>query len=122
MIYISKEKKFKCSSEAQKKAIRRSYAIQNNKHVKVPYPHFRNYKVSKHPALILDEFRDKEDKERYHYRDVTHEAKHENSKNEIVKPNPNPKDKNPMYIQKRVRNDVIYNFDNYPLKWKYPKK
>lgn len=42
--------------------------------------------------------------------------------NEKIEPNPNPKDKRPMYIGKRVRHDKKVNFVNYKLSWKYPKK
>lgn len=52
-------KKFKCKSDAQKRAIRRSYAKraaqQEDKRIEAPYPHFRYYKKSKHPALIVGE-------------------------------------------------------------------
>lgn len=43
-------------------------------------------------------------------------------KNEMVYPNPNPKDDKPMYIGKRVRHDDKGNFEERPLPWKYPKK
>ena len=42
--------------------------------------------------------------------------------NEYVYPNPNPKDRVPMYIGKRVRKDKQIYFENEPLPWKYPKK
>ena len=42
--------------------------------------------------------------------------------NEEVYPNPNPKDKKPMYIGKRVRHDKKSLFEKYVLPWKYPKK
>ena len=41
--------------------------------------------------------------------------------NEKVDPNPNRKDKDPMYIAKRVPHDKKRNFGKkYP--WRYPKK
>lgn len=42
--------------------------------------------------------------------------------NEKIEPNPNPKDKRPMYIGKRVRHDKKFNFEEIILPWKYPKK
>ena len=58
---MSKKKnkpKFRCKSEAQKKAIRKSYAEKSAKEkrrIEAAYPHFRYYKKSKHPALIVGE-------------------------------------------------------------------
>ena len=85
---------------------------------KESYPHFRYYKKSKHPALITAERSEDE----YNYRKVMHSAKDGNRNNEKVEPNPNPKDKAPMYIGKRVRHDKKKNFEMKPLPWKYPKK
>ena len=46
--------------------------------------------------------------------------KDEKKRNEKVYPYPNPKDKNPMYITKRVRHDKKVNFGKkYP--WSYKK-
>ena len=42
--------------------------------------------------------------------------------NEIVYPNPNPKDSKPMYIGKRVRHDKKNAFETTILPWKYPQK
>ncbi len=84
------------------------------------YPHFRNYKKSKHPALILELTKhNKTDEAVYAYRDVTHSKV--KSYDEIV-PNPDPSDSKPMRINSRVRFDVPENFSDKPLPWKYPKK
>ena len=94
---------------------------------KEKFPHFRKYKKSNHPALIVGEKKgkktDNQGKERetdeYKYRKVMHNEKDGNSPNEKVEPNPNPKDPRPMYIGKRVRHDEKKNFgEKYP--WKYP--
>ncbi len=131
--------KFHCKSEAQKKAIRRSYAKKAEKNkkdarkierVEAPYPHFRYYKKSKHPALIVGEQNgvktDSNGKarevEEYRYRKVMHSERDGGRTNEKVYPNPNPKDPKPMHIGKRVRHDDKENFEELPLPWKYPKK
>lgn len=93
-------------------------AKKNGKHVPASYPHFRYYKKSKHPALIVGE----QPVEEYKYRKVMHSEKDGSRTNEKVYPNPNKKDKKPMYIGKRVRHDKKSNFEPQPLPWKYPKK
>lgn len=101
--------------------IRRNYAIKKavkEKHISAPYPHFRYYKKSAHPTLIVGEQSDNE----YKFRKVMHGDKDGGRTNEMVYPNPNPKDKEPMYIGKRVRHDKKNAFNNTPLPWKYPKK
>ena len=92
------------------------------KHIKAPYPHFRYYKKSGHPALIVGECMNNESLEEYKYRKVMHGKTEGGRINENVYPNPNPKDLKPMYIAKRVRHDVITKFENIPLTWKYRKK
>lgn len=81
------------------------------------FPHFRKYKKSGHPALITAEHSEKE----YKYRKVMHSNKDGRHLNEKVSPNPNPKDKQPMYITKHVRHDEK-KFFGARLPWKYPKK
>ena len=117
---MGKRKKFQCKSEAQKKAIKRSYVIKakQDQHISAPYPHFRYYKKSNHPALIVGE----QPEEEYKYRKVMHGEKDGKRTNEMVYPNPDPKDPEPMYIGKRVRHDKKNNFENQPLPWRYPKK
>lgn len=88
------------------------------KHVSAPYPHFRYYKKSGHPALIVGE----QPIEEYRYRKVSHSEKEGRHYNEEVFPNPNPKDSKPMYIGKRVRHDKKKNFHSDPLPWKYKKQ
>lgn len=120
-----KQPKFRCKSEAQKTAIRKSYAIkakqQKMTRVEAPYPHFRYYKKSRHPALIVGE-QTNETVEEYKYRKVMHGERDGGRPNEKVYPNPNPKDPEPMYIGKRIRHDDKNNFEELPLSWKYPKK
>lgn len=86
--------------------------------VDAPYPHFRYYKKSGHPALILGE----QPPDEYRYRKVMHSETDGPKKNERIFPNPDKRDKNPMYIGKRVRHDKKQYFENRPLTWKYLKK
>ncbi|MCM1043507.1 MAG: hypothetical protein NC548_43770 [Lachnospiraceae bacterium] len=105
-----------------KKKKQNKSVIRNNKrrggHVKAPYPHFRYYKKSGHPALIVDEV----NTDSYRYRKVMHSSKDGNRNNEKIVPNPNPADKQPMYIARRKRVDKMTTFEDKPLPWKYPKK
>lgn len=128
------KKKF---TKQQLAIIRRNHAQKNNarstektERVEAPYPHFRNYRKSGHPALIVGEQKgkktDKQGNEReteeYRYRKVMHGETEGGRTNETVTPNPNPNDPKPMRIAKRVRHDEKKNFGNKPLPWKYPKK
>ena len=88
---------------------------KNNKN---EYPHFRDYKKANHPALIVGERSNDE----YDYRKVTHSQYDGRHLNEKVEPNPNPKDKRPMYIGKRVRHDKKKYFSKWKYPWKYKKK
>lgn len=109
---------------------RKTQSKQKTERVEASYPHFRYYKKSKHPALILGEQKgkrkDDEGNERetdeYRYRKVMHGGKEGGRNNETIFPNPNPKDSKPMQIAKRVRHDEKENFEKTPLPWKYPKK
>ena len=85
---------------------------------KETFPHFRYYRKSKHPALIIGE----QPVDEYKFRKVTHSEREGGRPNEKVYPNPNPKDSKPMYIGKRVRHDKKTQFESYKLPWKYPKK
>ena len=87
-----------------------------NKKSKVTYPHFRYYKKANHPALIVGE----KSVDEYNFRKVMHSEKDGKKRNEKVYPNPNPKDKNPMYIGKRIRHDNK-KFFGKKLSWKYKK-
>lgn len=112
-----------------KKQVHKSRAT-STKRIEAPYPHFRYYKKSKHPALIVGEQKGKKtdsngverDTDEYRYRKVMHGGKEGGRNNEIIYPNPNPKDPEPMGIAKRVRHDKKDNFEEKPLPWKYPKK
>lgn len=98
--------------------VRKSIAEKNDVHISAPYPHFRYYKKSKHPALIVGE----QPVDEYRYRKVMHSEYDGKRKNEVVYPNPNPKDNDPMCIGKRIRHDKKDCFENKPLPWIYPKK
>ena len=75
--------------------------------------HFRYYLKGRHPALIIAE-----EKDEYKFRKVMHSERDGRHLNEKVYPNPNPKDKNPMYIAKRKRHDKKKYF-SYKYPWKY---
>lgn len=129
---MSKKKtKFHCKSAAQKNAIRKSYAIKSaQKRIEAPYPHFRYYRKSQHPALIVGEQKGTKlnpqgievKTDEYRYRKVMHGDRDGRHLNEVVFPNPDPKESAPMYIAKRVRHDDKSKFEPLPLPWKYPKK
>lgn len=80
------------------------------------YPHFRRYLKSGHPALIVAEHSTTE----YKYRKVMHNERDGRHLNEVVYPNPNRRDTNPMYIAKRVRHDKKKYFGK-KYSWKYKK-
>ena len=92
-----------------------------SRRIEAPYSHFRYYKKSRHPALIVGE-QTTDNADEYRYRKVTHSEREGRHLNERIFPNPNPKDPDPMYIGKRVKHDNKENFNNTPLPWKYPKK
>ena len=123
----------KTKPEAQIRAIRASYAkkkvpaavvvhppvdVPVSKHISAPYPHFRYYKKSGHPALIVGE----QPVDEYRFRKVMHDEYDGDRRNEKVIPNPDKSDSQPMYIGKRVRHDKKTRFANKPYSWKYPSK
>ena len=114
----------KCTSKAQAFMIKKTYAEraakQKQQRIEAPYPHFRYYNKSKHPALIVGEQKSEKDVDEYKYRKVMHGDKDGKRTNEKVYPNPDPNDPDPMYIGKRVRHDDKNNFEPRPLPWKYP--
>lgn len=81
---------------------------------KEKFPHFRLYRKSGHPALIVAEHSETE----YKYRKVMHGERDGRHINEKVFPNPKKGDPNPMYIARRVRHDKKKYFGRR-LKWKY---
>ena len=85
---------------------------------KEKFPHFRRYNKSGHPALIVGE----KSIDEYDYRKVTHSERDGRHLNEKVSPNPNPNDKKPMYIGKRVRHDSKKFFSKWIYPWKYKNK
>ena len=95
--------------------------MKRTKKVKETFPHFRLYKKSKHPALIVGE-QSNNKVEEWNYRKVTHSEKDGRHLNEKVYPNPNLSDNRPMYISKRVRHDIKKNFSSWKYPWKYKKK
>lgn len=84
------------------------------------YPHFRRYKRSKHPALILSSAKKTTNNDSYLYRKTSHSPKLTSRGYEKVYPNPNPKDPNPMYIENKKRVDYKNQFGP-DLGWKYKK-
>lgn len=111
----------KCTSEAQKYMIRKTYAERAKKAAEKKqaetYPHFRHHLKSKHPALITGE----KEPDEYTYRKATHSEREGRHINEKIEPNPDPTDNRPMYIVKRTRHDKKKHFGKR-LPWKPPKK
>ena len=91
---------------------------RKNKKAKVKYPHFRHYKKSGHPALILSE----DTEEKYKFRRVTSSEFSGHHRNERIEPNPDKRRKTPMYIVKQRQTDYKKNFSTWKYSWKYPKK
>ena len=98
-------------------------AKQNKKPSRYPgktkekYPHFRHYKKSGHPALILSE--DTADK--YKFRRVTSSEFSGHHRNERIEPNPDIRRITPMYIVKQKQSDYKKNFSTWKYPWKPPK-
>ena len=82
------------------------------------YPHFRHYKKSGHPALILSE----DGLDKYKFRRVTSAEYSGHHKNECVYPNPDKRRKEPMYIVKQRQSDKKTKFSSWKYDWIYPKK
>ncbi len=127
---MTKSNRRRTLTEAQKRAMIRRKVTEsarkkkksgNSRRVEAPYPHFRYYRKSGHPALIVGEQKTG-DVDEYKYRKVMHSERDGNRSNEKVYPNPNPKDPEPMYIGKHVKHDEKKRFEEKPLPWKYPKK
>lgn len=85
------------------------------------FPHFRNYKRSKHPALIVGHATKNKHRDSYMFRKVSHSTNMTQRGYEVVKPNPNPKDPDPMYIENKKRVDYKEKFGKR-LPWEYPQK
>ncbi len=81
------------------------------------YPHFRHYKKSGHPALILSE-----EDDQYNFRRVTSSEKSGHHKNEKIEPNPDKRRSTPMYIVKQRQKDKKKFFSKWKYSWKYPSK
>lgn len=84
------------------------------------FPHFRIYKRSKHPALILGNARIKKSKDSYLYQKTSHSEGVTNKGYKKIFPNPNPRDKEPMYVENKKRVDFKEKFGP-KLPWKYNK-
>ena len=113
-----RRKSFKCSSEAQKKAIRRSYAIRSKKAEDLKPQKFpfwaRLAFEKKRTTLVIDEdmVYDKQKKRivpGYVNREATHTPKDEYLK---LEPNPDRTDPEPMYL-KRPSKKPKYMFRNH---------
>lgn len=115
-----KTSKFHCKSEAQKKAIRKSYAVKakqkppcNNGAVKAQnpdkvkkefpkdFPFWARLKIYKNrTTLVIDEEqgidrKTKKEEDLYVHREATHTQGH----GELITPNPDKDDPNPMYLR-----------------------
>ena len=85
---------------------------------KETYPHFRHYKKSGHPALILSPNSD----DKYNFRRVTSSEFSGHHRNEKIEPNPDSRRDTPMYVVKQRQTDLRKNFSSWRYSWKYPKK
>ena len=90
----------------------------NTRKTKEIFPHFRHYKKSGHPALILSE----DTKDKYKFRRVTSSEYSGHHRNECINPNPDSRRKTPMYIVKQRQSDYKKNFSSWKYPWKFPKK
>ena len=93
------------------------YIVFDKPNEKQKYPHFRKYNKSNHPAMITSEY----SKDEWNYRKVMHSAYDGRHRNETIMPNPNPTDKKPMNVAKRVRHDNKDNFSKWRYKWNIKK-
>ena len=80
-----------------------------SKKTKEKFPHFRHYKKSGHPALILSE----DTNEKYKFRRVTSSEFSGHHRNERIEPNPDKRRKTPMYIVKQRQSDYKKNFSTW---------
>ncbi len=85
------------------------------------FPHFRKYKRSNHPALIIGLAKIKKEADGFLYRKTSHSPGVSKKKCDKIDPNPNPNDNRPMYIEKRKRADFKFRFGE-KLNWKFPQK
>jgi hypothetical protein len=80
------------------------------------FPHFRLYKKSNHPALIIGE---RIPTDEYNYRKVTSAERDGKKLNEKVEPNPDKTKSTPMYIVKRIKHDAKKHFSSDIFPWAY---
>ena len=85
---------------------------------KKKFPHFRHYKKSGYPALILSE----DTEEKYKFKRVTSSEFSGHHRNERIEPNPDKRRKTPMYIVKQRQSDYKKNFSTWKYPWKFPEK
>ena len=90
----------------------------NPKKTREKFPHFRHYKKSGHPALIISE----DINEKYKFRRVTSSEFSGHHRNERIEPNPDKRRKTPMYIVKQRQSDKKTKFSSWKYPWKYPQK
>lgn len=95
-----------------------NFIVYDKPNEKQKYPHFRKYFNSKHPAMITGEHSSNE----WNYRKVMHGEKDGKHLNETIDPNPNPLDKRPMHVSKRVRHDDKSNFSKWRYNWNLKNK
>ena len=97
-----------------KRSVNKKYRSKVHKET---YPHFRHYKKSGHPAMILEEI----DSSTYRFRRVTSSEFSGHHRNEKVDPNPDKRRSTPMYIVKQRQKDLKKNFSEWKYPWVYPK-
>ncbi len=84
------------------------------------FPHFRMYRKSKHPAMIVGDATINKDKDGYLYKKTSHSTGLTKRGFDVLSPNPDPKDDRPMFVEKRKRKDYKFKFGP-KLPWRKPK-
>lgn len=101
--------KFHCTSEAQKKAIRKSYAQKSDKRKQGfpnKFPFWARLKINKNrTTLVIDEAptlnkKTKKVEDGFVHREAIHT---ENKDYEKIEPNPDSTDKRPMYLKRPTK-------------------
>ena len=91
------------------------------KYIEAPYPHFRKYKKSRHPALLVGE--DRKNRNVVIFHRTSHESSVARKKGFfVISPNPKPGDSRPMYVEKKKRADEKKFFSPRPYTWKIKNK
>ena len=91
--------------------LRNKRTLAKSRKTKETYPHFRHYKKSGHPALILSP----EGDDKYKFRRVTSSEFSGHHKNEKIEPNPDKRRKSCKYCKSRIEDYHIPNHHPFLL-------